>query len=51
MQTKMQILALREGAKQACKPLSYAITKALNRIFFWSFDNIGNEEKNVVKID
>ena len=26
-------------------------SKALNRIFCWSFDNIDIEEKNVVKID
>ena len=26
-------------------------SKALNRIFFWSFDNIDNKVKNLVKID
>ena len=35
----------------AYEALRWVCCKALNRIFFWSFDNIGNEEKNVVKID
>ena len=37
----------------ACQPqpIDSIASKALNRIFCWSFDNIDIEEKNVVKID